>query len=169
MENQKNDLLLLDLEKINFFFLIPEFDENNNYYFNLFVSFKDESASSNMLNLNFNIISVDRVDKVENLSFLDVKTIFNFDKSKFSINKFDYRFIDILNIDSEKKKINIKPLSKEDEETLIINFFKECVKNSDINKNENLKLEIKELLSQYLKKPDTDKYDQFKRISYLFY
>ena len=103
MENQKNDLLLLDLENINFLFLIPKFDEYNCYYFDFFISFKNEFMYKNLLNLNFNIISVDRVDKVENLSFLDVKTIFNFDKSKFSINKFDYRFIDMLNIDSKKK------------------------------------------------------------------
>lgn len=169
MENQKNDLLLLNLEKINFLFLIPEFDKNNNYYFNLFISFKDISAYDDMLNLNFNIISIDYVDKVENLSFLDVKTIFNFNKSKFSTNKFDYRFIDILNIDFEKKKIDIKPLSQEDEEKLIIDFFKECVKNPNINKNENVKLEIKELLSHYLTNSDTGKYDQFKKISYFFY
>jgi hypothetical protein len=169
MENQKNDLLLLDLEKINFFFLIPEFDENNKYYFNLFISFKDECVYNNMLNLNFNIISIDYINRAESLSFFDVKTIFNFNKSKFSINKFDYRFIDILNINSEKKKIDIKPLSVKDEENMIINFLKECVRDSDINKNENLKSEIKEALSQYLKKSDIDKYDQFKKISYFFY
>jgi len=169
MENQKNDLLLFDLEKINFLFLIPEFN-NSCYYFNLFISFKDESMSKNLFNLNFNLIRIDCINKIKNLSFLDVKNIFNFDKSKFSDNKFDYRFVKTLNIDCEKKKINIKPVTEEEQQRRIINFLTDSGKYNGINENEKLKLEIREILSNYLKKPDINyRYNLLKRISYFFY
>lgn len=167
MENQKNDLLLLNLEKINFLFLIPKFDENNRYYFDLFISFKDELIYKNLLNLNLNIISIKSINKIKSLDFIDIKTIFNFDKNKFSHNKFDYRFIETLNIDSEKKKINIIPISEEEEEKMIIKFLTENNKYKDINDNENLKLYTKKFLSEFLKKPNN--YNKIKKISYFFY
>lgn len=170
MENQKNDLLLLDLENINYFFLIPEFDENNCYYFNLFISFKNCYISKNLLNLNFNVIKIKSISNVKNLSFLEIKNIFNFDKSKFSINKFDYRFVYILNIDNNKKKIDITPSNDEEQEKNIIKFFEEYNNNGDINKNENLRSEIKEILSKYLEEPSIqNKHNQLKKISYFFY
>lgn len=96
------------------------------------------------------VISVDKIDKIKNLPFLNVKNIFNFDKSKFSINKFYYRFIYTLNIDSNKKKIYIEPISEKNEEEMIINFFKEYNQYGTVNKN--LKLDNKNILSSYLKK-----------------
>jgi hypothetical protein len=167
MENQKNDLLLFDLENINYLFLIPKFDEKNHYYYNLLISFKDESVYNNLFNLNFNIISIKKINKIENLSFLDIKNIFNFENSKFSINKFDYRFNSVLNIDSKKKKIDVKTLTDEEQEQKVIDFFKKYDHASDINNDEGLKSEIKNILSQYLTKPDIR--DDLKKISYFFY
>lgn len=167
MENQKNDLLLLDLENVNFLFFIPRFDKNNCYYFDFFISFKNKYGYNNLLNLNFNIISIKNINEIKNLSFLDIKNIFSFEKSKFSNNRFNYCFIPTLNIDSQKKKINITPMSKEEEEKVLINFLTECGKYNNVGENENLKLEIKEILSQFLKKPDINAY--LEKISYFFY
>lgn len=164
MENQKNDLLLLNLDNINYLFLIPEFDNNNCYYFNFFISFKNKLINDYLTNLNFNIIRIDSINQIKNLSFLEVKTIFNFENSLFSNNKFDYRFLNTLNIDHEKKKIIINSFSNEYQEKNTINFLNE------LSKDDNLKLGIKKILSEYLKKPDFNvKYEQLKKISYFFY
>jgi hypothetical protein len=167
MENQKNDLLLIGLEKINFLFLIPKFDKNNCYYFDLFISFKNECMHKNLLNLNFNIISIESVSKIKSLSLLDIKNIFNFDNNKFLINKFDYRGVCTLNIDFNKKKLDIKPFTQEEEDAKMIEFLNECNNKGDINENEDLKLNIKEVLSQFLKKRNIN--INLKKISYFFY
>jgi hypothetical protein len=166
MENQKNDLLLLGLENINYLFLIPKFDKKNRYYYNLLISFKNDSVYNNLFNLNFNIISIEKFNRIENLSFLDIKNIFNFENSKFSINKFDYRFNSTLNIDSKKKKINIK-VPTDEEEQKFIDFLCKYDHKRGVNNDESLKLEIKNILSQYLIKPSIDV--KLKKISYFFY
>lgn len=165
MENQKKDLLLLDLDNINFLFIIPKFNENNNYYFHLFISFKKESMCKNLLNLNFKIINIKNINKIENLSFFDIKNIFNFDNNKFLQNKFDYRFLDILNINHEKKKIIIQPLTENELLKNFNNFLAESSKSGEIDKN--WKLEIKNLLNNFLEKPDIN--FNLKKISYFFY
>jgi len=168
MENQKNDLLLLGLEKINFLFLIPKFDNNNSYYFDLFISFKHQYQYEYLLSLNFNTIFIDYISIFKNITFLDIKNTFNFEKNKFSVNKFDYRLVDILNVDFQKKKLEIKPYTEED----IINFFfNNDHKYKNINDtNDNLKLGIKYILYNFLKKPDiNDKHNKLKKISYFFY
>lgn len=165
MESQKNDLLLLNLENLNFLFLIPRFDENGYYHFDLFISFKNEFICKNLLNLNFSIISIKSINKIENLSFFDIKTIFNFNENNFTKNKFDYRFIDFLNIDFKKKKINITPLTDEELLKNLNNFLIEVGKSGNVDKN--LKSKIKDILVQFLEKPDINIY--LKKISYFFY